>query len=134
MNDRGSINLEDVDIVFDSGCFKLVIPQSFVKNLNLECIPYKNCGFVANNVKINIFGATINTPFRYKNTLTNMSFIILPRHNILLGMDWLALNNATINFGTRTICFNDDPAMVHDIKKDSLDSESTQLFLNSLLI
>ena len=42
LNDRGSINLEDVDIVFDSGCFKLVIPQSFVKNLNLECIPYKN--------------------------------------------------------------------------------------------
>ena len=102
LNDKGSINLEDIDIVFDSGCFKSVIPQSLVENLDLECIPYKNCGFVANNVKIDIFGATINTPFKYKNTFTNMSFIILPRHNILLGMDWLALNNATINFGTRT--------------------------------
>jgi hypothetical protein len=72
LNDKGSINLEDVD----SGCFKSVIPQSFVKKLNLESIPYKNCGFVANNVKVNIFGEAINAPFRYKNFFTSMSFLL----------------------------------------------------------
>ena len=76
---------------------------------------------MANDVKIDIFGGTVNTPFRYKNTFTNMSFIILPRHNILLGMDWLALNNATINFCTRTICFKDDPAIIYNIKNDSVN-------------
>ena len=81
---------------------------------------------MANDVKIDIFGATVNTPFSYKNTFTNMSFVILPRHNILLGMDWLALNNATINFGTRTICFKDDPEIIHDIKTDSLKNDSNK--------
>ena len=87
---------------------------------------------MANDVKIDIFGATINTTFKYKNTLTNMSFIILPRHNILLGMDWLALNDATINFGTRSICFKDDQEIIHDIKKDVLKNDSNQLCLNTL--
>ena len=130
--DTGSINSENIEIVFDSGCFKSVIPQSLVKKSRLESIPYRNCGFVANDVKIDIFGATVNTPFRYKNTFTNMSYIILPRHNILLGMDWLALNNATINFGTRTICFKDDPAIIHNIKNDSVESDLKQPYLNTL--
>jgi hypothetical protein len=130
--DTGSILSKNIEIVFDSGCFKSVIPESFAKNAGLDCIPYRNCGFVANDVKIDIFGATINTPFKYKNTLTNMSFIILPRHNILLGMDWLALNDATINFGTRTIGFKDDPEIIHDIKKDVLKNDSNQLCLNTL--
>jgi hypothetical protein len=61
-----------------------------------------------------------------------MSFIILPRHNILLGMDWLALNNATINFGTRNFRFKDDPEIIHDIKTDSLKNDSNKLCLNTL--
>ena len=130
--DTGSINSENIEIVFDSGCFKSVIPQSFVNKSRLKCITYRNCGFVANDVKIDIFGATINTPFRYKNTLTNMSFVILPRHNVLLGMDWLALNNATINFGTRTIVFKDDPAIIHNIKNESVESDLKQPCLNTL--
>ena len=56
-----------------------------------------------------------------------MSFIILPRHNILLGMDWLALNNAPINFGNRTICFKDDPEICHDIKNEVLEKDSNKL-------
>jgi len=130
--DSGSIFSKNIEVIFDCGCFKSVIPESFVKSSGLDCISYRNCGFVANDVKIEIFGATVNTPFKYKNTLTNMSFIILPRHNILLGMDWLSLNNATINFGTRTICFKEEPDTFHNIINDSLKNDSNQFCLSTL--
>ena len=130
--ETGSILYKNIEIVFDSGCFKSVIPEKFFKSSGLECIPYRNCGFVANDVEIDIYGATINTPFRYKNTLTNMSFIILPRHNILLGMDWLSLNNATINFGARTMCFDEEPEIIHNITNESVKTDSKRSCLNTL--
>jgi hypothetical protein len=129
---RRDLLSKNIEVIFDCGCFKSVIPESFVKSSGLDCISYRNCGFVANDVKIEIFGATVNTLFKYKNTVTNMSFIILPRHNILLGMDWLSLNNATINFGTRTICFKEEPFTFHNIINDSLKNYSNQLCLSTL--
>jgi hypothetical protein len=138
MVDFGSINSEPVEIIFDSGCFKSVIPLSYVEKLKLDITPYKNCGFVANQEKIIISGATIRTPFDYKHTSTNMSFLILPRNNILLGMDWLTFNKAIINFNDRSITFGENSNKTYYIG-ESLESEfgnnlSVVLGMNSLEI
>jgi hypothetical protein len=42
--DTGSILSKKIEIVFDIGCFKSVIPGSFAKHACLDCIPYRDCG------------------------------------------------------------------------------------------
>jgi hypothetical protein len=43
--DTGSIISKNIEIVFDSGCFKSVIPESFAKNACLDWIPYRELWF-----------------------------------------------------------------------------------------
>ena len=78
-----------------------------------------------NDKQLEIQGATIRTPFRFKHTMTYMSFIILPRKNILLGMDWLTVNKASIDCGERKVIFNDGIFKPNSKEEDKLNMESS---------
>ena len=78
-----------------------------------------------NDKQLETQGATLRTPFRFKQTMTYMSFIILPRKNILLGMDWLTVNKASIDCGERTVIFNDGTFKPNSKKGDKLNMESS---------
>ena len=120
----------DIDLLFDTGCIQSVIPQDFVEK---HKIPYDKCqgfGFVANNIKISIIGITHPIPFYYFDTCTTMKFIILPRHNILVGMDWFISNKASITPYTRSIEFNERliPAKTIEIGISNRRNENFQEF------
>jgi hypothetical protein len=125
ISDFGTIGSEKVEIIFDTGCFKSVIPSYLVQKLNLKQVPYQLSALSPNDKQLETQGATLRTPFRFKQTMTYMSFIILPRKNILLGMDWLTVNKASIDCGERTVIFNDGTFKPNSKKEDKLNMESS---------
>ena len=128
----GYIDQEKVEVIIDTGCFKSVIPEFLVNQLNLEIESVDDFAFAANDQLITVKGSTVDTPFQYANTYSRMSFIILPRQNILLGMDWLTLNNAIIDFSNRLIGFKEQPTLVFKIENPNQPMIATSRVLSKI--
>ena len=82
-------------------------------------IPHSNNCFVTEQLKISVHD---------NNQI--LKFIILPRKNILLGLDWLVATQAVINvfartisFPSRTILLNDSTDLSHEINITESDHE-----------
>ena len=134
MCSTGTINGIEVPILFDTGASQSVIPLDIVQRYKL---PHYNsnitCNFGNNSKQENV---PITNPIEVVifDTIVKLEFLVLPRHNILIGCDWMNLTetsistyNKSINFKGRTIYLEPDSNLKMDDNEDATDILSTEI-------
>ncbi|CAF1035577.1 unnamed protein product [Brachionus calyciflorus] len=94
----------EVEVIFDTGAKRSVIPENLVIQNGFPVGQKVIKAVVANN-EIHKTNLTEKLRIIFKGLVSELEFIILPRDNILLGMDWFVANNASIDPSRRTILF-----------------------------
>ena len=86
------INGVEVEVIFDGGAKQSVLPIETVKKAKIPIIKDSKCRLA--NGEVDTCLDTDKTTIILHGTITELSFIALPRKNVLLGLDWLNANNA----------------------------------------
>jgi hypothetical protein len=119
------INGHNTKAIIDSGALDTVIPTLFVQKYNIP-IKNKNRAYTVADDKTRNDGMTTNlVEISVFNSTTPMEVMVLPRSNVLLGLDWLNFNKAYLDSSDQKIVFKQ--------KSFSIVSNSTFNELNSVL-
>ena len=105
MTSIARVNDIEIPIVIDTGASQSVIPYSMVEK---HKFPYYRsnitCKFGNNSKQENVL-VTYPLDVVLFDTLVQLEFIILPRHNILLGCDWLNLTETVVSTYNKSLIF-----------------------------
>ena len=99
------INGIEVPILFDTGASQSVIPLEIVQQYKL---PYYTsnitCNFGNNSKQENV---PITNPLEViiHDTVVQLEFLVLPRHNVLIGCDWLNITETSVSTYNKSLIF-----------------------------
>ena len=99
------IHGSEMQVIFDTGASQSVMGLRLVERFN---IPYQKTNEkckLGNNESIEIIGITNTIEVIVFGSICKLKFLILPRHNVLLGCDWNKLVNASVETYTNTLVF-----------------------------
>ena len=100
-----TLNNIPIEVVIDTACSRSVIPQTFVNKHHIQTFQTDiTCTFGNSSKASNCYITESLTVALHDNT-NQLTFIVLPRKNVLLGLDWLYMTQAVINVFARTISF-----------------------------
>ena len=121
------INDNFVEVLFDTGAKQSVIAFETVKKYK---IPYHKSDFtcsLGNGSIDTIYGITEPLRVIIHGSICEMDFIILPRHNTLIGLDWFNTVKAHVETYNQTLVFKSRiiPLQTEDIE----DTETTEINL-----
>ncbi|RNA34050.1 Retrovirus-related Pol poly from transposon, partial [Brachionus plicatilis] len=108
----------EVEVIFDTGAKRSVIPEDLIHKHKLP-ISHKLIRAVVANNQIHRTHLTEKLRLIFNGLISELEFIILPRQNILLGMDWFVANNASIDPADERFTLGQEA----DIEDDNFDED-----------
>ena len=116
-----------IEAVIDTACSRSVIPEYVVIQQKFKTEQTDiTCTFGNSSTASNCYITEIIDVVLHDN-FTKQQFIVLPRKNILLGLDWLYATQAIINVFERTISFPSKTLQLSDIDDYSNDILFTEI-------
>ncbi|CAF1068455.1 unnamed protein product [Brachionus calyciflorus] len=110
-------------VIFDTGAKRSVISEEMAKDYNIKPSNTKIKAVVADKETFNTF-LSEKTRVIFKGHISEIEFIILPRADVLLGIDWFVANGASINPRKRQIFFE---SSIYTDKKEVMESSDDEV-------
>ena len=122
------INNVRMEVLHDSGAKYSVIPFTVILKYNMPYIASKSCCTLANGTKTQING-TAKLRVILAGSISEINFLIQPRKNVLLGVDWEIANQAYISLPEKKLVYLQRSVQLNE-KENSIDSELTLSSIN----
>ena len=122
------VNNLEVEVLFDTGAIRSIIPINFVKKFN---IPLKSqlhrCTMA--NMDSSLVEVTEKLEVKLHGTVTQMEFFVLNRRNVLLGVDWLNANKAYIRTFDKALVFGEREIFLRPAEEngDNIDIDAVTI-------
>ena len=122
-----TINGHKFPLAFDGGATQSVLPFRLVEKYKIPFHPTEiHCG-LGNGTKTQILGVTDKIETIIHGSITYIKFLILPRHNVLIGVDWfneakayVLHYNHTLVFDKRAVSLNETVSTISNAHEESL--------------
>ena len=105
---RGDVLLSkneiQANVIFDTGAKRSIISEETAKIFGIKASSNKIRAVVAVKETFNTY-LSEKTRVIFKGLISEIEFIILPRADVLLGIDWFVANGASINPRKRQVWF-----------------------------
>ena len=102
---KALINDNMVEVLFDTGAKQSVIAYDTVKKYNLPYSKSNETCYLGNGALDTIYGITEPLRVIIHGSICEMEFMILPRHNTLIGLDWFNTVQAHVETYNQTLVF-----------------------------
>ncbi|RNA15929.1 hypothetical protein BpHYR1_040134 [Brachionus plicatilis] len=118
------INEISTQVIFDTGAKRSVISERIARDYGIKSSNIKIKAVVADKETFSTY-LTERTRVIFKGHICEIEFIILPRADVLLGIDWFVANGASINPRKRQIWF--ESSVYPDSKTSEFDFSEDEM-------